>query len=277
MGLFLQVSLIFLLYFSACPSCHGSESGGASTCTPPAYPDCSVLCYLIDRIGNGSCDLQQYNTEECGWDGGDCLDPNYPECKGADIDLIADGVCYNTSPLNTAACNFDGNDCKDFNLQYPDCHAANTALIGDGVCRGGEYDTEACGFDGGDCVDFNLQYPDCTVTDTALVGDGVCDGGEYDTEACAWDGGDCTEEKRKPVVDDAPTQKGTKYVNGKRHAGSIFFGLVILSGIVALFVFTGKKMVKRAQESAFVPVESESQDQIFPIEIPVAVADREIC
>jgi len=238
MGLFLQVPLIFLLYSSSCPQakawCYfGMIGNSCGLCTPPAYPDCSVLCALVDKIGDGSCDLWQVNTEECGWDGEDCINPNYPECKGADIDLLANGVCDNASPLNTAACNFDGDD----------------------------------------CTVFNLQYPDCNVTDTALIGDGVCNGGEYDTEACAWDGGDCTEETREPVVDDAPTQKGTKYVNGKRHAGSIFLILVILSGVVALFVFTGKKMVKRAQESAFVPVE----DQIFPIEIPVAVADREIC
>ena len=121
MGLFLQVPLIFLLYSSSCPQatawCYfGMIGNSCGLCTPPAYPDCSVLCALVDKIGDGSCDLWQVNTEECGWDGEDCINPNYPECKGADIDLLANGVCDNASPLNTAACNFDGDDCTVFNF-----------------------------------------------------------------------------------------------------------------------------------------------------------------
>ena len=34
-------------------------------------------------IGNAKCDVGEYNTVECGWDGGDCKEFNekYPNCK----------------------------------------------------------------------------------------------------------------------------------------------------------------------------------------------------
>ena len=64
------------------------------------------------QIGNGLCDGGDYNTEECGWDGGDCIEFNkYPNCK------------------------------------VDDQHSR----IGNGYCDGGDYNTEECGWDGGDC------------------------------------------------------------------------------------------------------------------------------
>ena len=48
------------------------------TITPEGYPDCHIrIGDRIDGIGDGSCS-QYYNTEECGYDGGDCL-PEVPE------------------------------------------------------------------------------------------------------------------------------------------------------------------------------------------------------
>ena len=36
-----------------------------------------------------------YNTEECGWDGGDCVELNtkYPNCHAANPSNIGDGYC----------------------------------------------------------------------------------------------------------------------------------------------------------------------------------------
>ena len=44
-------------------------------------------------IGDGDCDGGEYNTEECGWDGGDCIEFNekYPNCKVDDPLFIGDG------------------------------------------------------------------------------------------------------------------------------------------------------------------------------------------
>mmetsp|Transcript_847 Transcript_847/g.1267 ORF Transcript_847/g.1267 Transcript_847/m.1267 type:complete len:538 (-) Transcript_847:168-1781(-) len=39
------------------------------------YPECNVTD--VRSIGDGDCDnFDPYNTEECGWDGGDCIDPS---------------------------------------------------------------------------------------------------------------------------------------------------------------------------------------------------------
>lgn len=63
-------------------------------------------------IGNGKCDIES-NVDECGWDGGDCLE----EIK-----------------------------------KYPCCSINNKGWIGDGICDGLEYNTSDCGWDGGDCL-----------------------------------------------------------------------------------------------------------------------------
>jgi len=106
--------------------------------------------------GNGDCNggSYNYNTAECGFDGGDCDFFNkYPNCDYAFSSLIGDGIC-NYGFYNTVECGFDGGDCEDFNVKYPNC-SAYPELIGDGNCDGGNYNTAECGFDGGDCENFN--------------------------------------------------------------------------------------------------------------------------
>jgi|AntRauTorckE5430_2_1112549.scaffolds.fasta_scaffold33284_1 hypothetical protein len=116
-------------------------------------PNCHVN--LPKLIGDGDCNNGgDYNTEECGFDGGDCVEFNtlYPGCV-APPDWIDDGYC--DGDYNTEECKFDGGDCVEFNTLYPNCTVNNPGWIEDGDCDGGVYNTAECGFDGGDCDDFN--------------------------------------------------------------------------------------------------------------------------
>ncbi|GFH56480.1 hypothetical protein CTEN210_12956 [Chaetoceros tenuissimus] len=201
-------------------------------CIHPGFEGCMFngqYPNFIDEIRDGKChNDEMHNREECGWDGGDCIQFNkkYPNCKDdfnkdhprADAWRLGDGVCdvafitfecgfdegdccieatkNNVCELkfNTIECGWDKGDCIEFNRNYPDCIVDEiyTSKIGDNDCDN-EYNTEKCGFDGGDCIEFNSKYPNCTVAFPYLIGDGKCDGGAYNTEECGWDGGDCIE------------------------------------------------------------------------------------
>lgn len=77
------------------------------------YPEC--LVQSINAIGNGKCDnFGLYNTEKCGWDGGDCISFNekYPNCTAQIPDLIGDGSCNNLFPYYSEECGWDEDDCE---------------------------------------------------------------------------------------------------------------------------------------------------------------------
>ena len=115
----------------------------------------------------------------------------YPECSYYRPEVIGDGRCDGYD-ANTEECGYDGGDCIEFNQKYPECTVDYPGLkIADGKCNGGKYNTEECGYDGGDCIDFNEKYPACKVDYPFLVGDGYCDEGKYNTDVCGYDGGDC--------------------------------------------------------------------------------------
>lgn len=129
------------------------------------------------------------------------LKTTYPNCDVLDPSLIGNKICEFRS-YNIEECGFDGGDCIDFNEKYPNCTVEYPSYIGDGICRGGEYNTEECGWDGGDCIDFHTKYPNCTVEYPSYIGDGYCSIDDffcleenncrhYNTEECGWDGGDC--------------------------------------------------------------------------------------
>jgi hypothetical protein len=116
------------------------------------YPDCQVDSPWDLFIGDGYCDSPVYNTAECGWDGGDCVVKEYPDCHVDDPHLIGDGSC-DDGEYNTAECGWDGGDCVV--KEYSDCHIVDPQLIGNGYCDYGEHNTAECGWDGGDCVEHN--------------------------------------------------------------------------------------------------------------------------
>eukprot|EP00979_Chaetoceros_neogracilis_P008444 scaffold1878_cov149-Chaetoceros_neogracile.AAC.3 len=158
------------------------------------YTNCAALANRnVYKLGNFDCDLE-FNTEECGWDMGDCVLPNYPDCRVDVPGSIGDGRCIG-GEYNTIECGFDGGDCDEFNSKYPNCIVEYPYYVGNGECYAGAYNTIECGFDGGDCDEFNSKYPNCTVEEPFRIGNGRCNDGNafsgYNIAECGFEGGDC--------------------------------------------------------------------------------------
>ena len=169
------------------------------------------------------------NIKECGYDGGDCCNPdsNFDfctecQCVMTDVasalyqiqetvdlkskcpflahkELIGDGYCQ--PKLNNADCSFDGGDCKG-PAKAKKCPSPNPP---NGRCDD-EYNIPQCYFDNGECcgqVDLS-KCEDCFCKDPdntelrSIVkckypffrGNGKCDD-ENNIAECQWDGGDC--------------------------------------------------------------------------------------
>lgn len=195
------------------------------------YPDCMVP--FPEKIGNGRCDgvfsyfdsvagelvNGTYNTQKCGWDGGDCIEHNlkYRECSMVTEPFrLGDGTC-DGGWYDTSFCKWDGGDCEiaEQRVRRPHCNVADMSLLGNGHCnslKGQEYNTLECGWDGGDCDQWNrdstkgAKYEYCEAPDPSRIGDGNCDVGSlYDNIDCDWDGGDCEDldfNDRFPTCDD---------------------------------------------------------------------------
>jgi len=161
--------------------------------TTKKFPNCTEE--EIGWIGNGICE-PAVNVEECGWDGGDCVHINYPDCDAEDSSRISNGVCDNSPIYNNPECGWDGADCDvrndEMKSKYPMCDwFLDVGHMGDGSCHN-DLNYENCGFDDGDCQEFNKKYPGCQVYLTHLIGDGKChDSEEFNNKECKWDGYDC--------------------------------------------------------------------------------------
>mmetsp|Transcript_5342 Transcript_5342/g.7944 ORF Transcript_5342/g.7944 Transcript_5342/m.7944 type:complete len:812 (+) Transcript_5342:55-2490(+) len=158
------------------------------------HPNCLVMYWDSYNIGNGVCE-KDYNTQDCNYDGGDCIQFNndFPNCTATHPFNIQDDVC-DGGDYNTEECGFDGGDCIKFNEGFPNCDVVNPSWIGNGKCDdSGDYNTEKCGYDGGDC--YKPEYPDCKGINPSYIGNGICDGGDFNTEECGYDGGDCIQFK----------------------------------------------------------------------------------
>lgn len=189
---------------TASPSKSVQPSYAPTTSAPTSFaerfPDCHVD--FPELLGNGKCNSRdhrgntEYNSRECGFDAGDCLELNekYPDCHPLDFMYFGDGKC-DFLPHNTAACGYEDGDCLQFHLDYPNCEVDNPAEIGDGKCvnelHGHHYNSEQCGYDGGDCLEFNDLLPNCTVAMPHKLNNGICDGPSYNVSECGYDGGDC--------------------------------------------------------------------------------------
>lgn len=130
------------------------------------------------KVGDGYCQNIEvdeisgikYNSEECGWDGGDCTEFNemYPGCEVEDVRDVGNGKC-----------NVIGEEQKK-------------RLEEEGVLKANTYNVMECGWDGGDCTEFNEMYPGCKADHLCVecLGDGECHE-HQNTPECKNDGGDC--------------------------------------------------------------------------------------
>jgi len=118
-----------------------------SAIAPGMVPACIYMTPVIagdecdvpipDYIGDGYCDGGAYNTDACGWDGGDCC-----VCTCTDDDYTCGSNGYNClDPDVPPNCSGGVGEC---NVPIPD-------WVGDGYCDGPPYNTAACNWDGGDC------------------------------------------------------------------------------------------------------------------------------
>ena len=174
-------------------------------------------CIVEDssKLGDGTCDGGEYNTDKCQWDKGDCAVINsYPGCpiSPADSAKLGDGVC-DSYPYFSPECGLDAGDCADCTIppELTDTYTPKewSQRVGDGRCLG-PLNHAGCSFDGGDCDDFNAKYPDCRLGDRScssfnssfpgcvvlypeFLSDGACDEGGYNNVRCSYDGGDCEE------------------------------------------------------------------------------------
>ena len=82
------------------------------TTTMERFPACDVP--YPELLGNGVCNSRdhhgntQYNTRDCGYDAGDCIELNqkYPDCHPWDFKYFGNGVCDRLSHSNHA-CGFE--------------------------------------------------------------------------------------------------------------------------------------------------------------------------
>ena len=150
----------------------------------------------------------------------------YPNCHVDYPEWIGDGHCNDGwEGYDTEACGYDGGDCIEARRRYPNCNTF-LEYLGNGLCDSefGEGDnTEECGWGGGDCMEVNL-YPKCR-SDSDCVwyfGDGLCDD-QYNSAEYGWDGGDCETEDR---IADATDEGVGCIFNGKTYAeGDIYDAL----------------------------------------------------
>lgn len=71
-------------------------------CKPPNATEADIEA----ELGNGICN-PLYNSAGCFYDDGDCILPDYPDCHVQEIDRIGDGECWGNE-YNTEECGYDG-------------------------------------------------------------------------------------------------------------------------------------------------------------------------
>ena len=94
--------------------------------------------------------LENSSPLECAWDGGDCDIEDYNDCNVKYPHQIGDGICHG-GDYNTEVCGYDGGDCLAWNAKFPDCNIDQLDQVSNQFCQESGNFIE-CGWDGGDCL-----------------------------------------------------------------------------------------------------------------------------
>lgn len=147
------------------------------------YPNCHVD--MPSWIGDGICDGEEYNTEACGWDGGDCADPE-EWIKYNGQACVFDGALYGNA--------VEGVDYKKwYNMDLKWCTNKCRKTRVPGTCKAYDFDTST------DRCRVYYTYPE----DTKFKGGLTC---WKNPMGCAWDGGVC-DVSEEPTPTEEPTDE----------------------------------------------------------------------
>ncbi len=133
------------------------------------------------------------------------------ECIVSRPDFIGDRYCYDYEPYYVEECGWDGGDCgePEPSEKFENCFVRKQSFIGDDVCDDKvPYYTKECNYDDGDCplpveVDAN---PGCCVLDANVIGNGFClDRAPYNSKERGWEGGDCLPDRSSKRDTDGET------------------------------------------------------------------------
>ena len=142
------IDVILSVYNPESWECHLYKNAAMESCScpDPIAPEGCVVTHT-SWIGDGFCDLDVYNTVECGWDGGDCCSDT---CTDGLDHTCGESASYNCLDPFSTSIEVIAIESKEDTA----CDVENPEWIGDGWCDSNEgYNTESCGWDGGDCCE----------------------------------------------------------------------------------------------------------------------------
>lgn len=131
----------------------------------------------------GECDApfwtkDDYNVEECGYDGGDCGNATDFEST-IEPTPTEEPTDEGTTEATGSATEEESEPWTDeMRAKYPDCNVLEVSRLGNGKCDPGSYNTMECKYDGGDCATFNELFPDCVPDESTAQWKAQVDSGD---------------------------------------------------------------------------------------------------
>ncbi|GMH61438.1 hypothetical protein TL16_g03253 [Triparma laevis f. inornata] len=192
------------------------------------YPN----CFVENRswVGDGHCDHCEYNTEECGFDGGDCCSET---CEDS-TNYACEGNNFHCMDPST----------KEYQEETAIILNCEDYFIGNGNCDQ-KNNNEQCGFDGGDCCE--VSCVNSTIFICGNLGDWADSCKDPNPTAPPEDDGEDS------LVDGEPTNIDDDEEEDKEGSmimliGGATGGIVLIVLVMVMFIIRQKK--SRAKEEA---------------------------